>query len=81
MIGLTYLIIKRSKLQSEELENFLNAFGTFFKEFKKDGASSWLFYLIFVVRRFSLIVLIMFVNTPIIQISLSITFTLFVRNT
>ena len=44
------------------------------------GASCWLFYLIFVVRRFSIIVLIMFVKDPIIQISLSITFTLFVRN-
>ena len=80
MVLLTFLIIKRSKLQSEALEKFLKAFGTFFEEFKQDGKSCWLFYLIFVVRRFSLIILIMFVNNPIIQISLSITFTLFVRS-
>ena len=61
---------------SGELEAFLTMYGTFFEEFKKDELSSWLFYVLFVIRRISITILVIFIDSPTIQLTLSIAFTL-----
>ena len=77
---LLYVIIKRkSIIDLDEKENFLKKYATFFDEFKDDGISSWMFYLIFVIRRLSLVMIILFVSNPVLQLALSVSFTLIVR--
>ena len=68
---LVNLVIKRSKCGTIELNDFLKHFGTFFEEFQQEGTSCWLFYVLFVLRRFSMVILILFVKEPILQVSLS----------
>ena len=76
-----YLIYLRSKiLDTQEIESFVNKFGTFFGEFNGDGITSWYFYPLFLLKRASMLFIIFFISTPIVQLTLSMTFTLAVRN-
>jgi len=63
-----------------ELEGFLKRFSTFFDEFAGEVASTWIFYLIFVIRRFSMTFIIIFISDPLIQLCLSVIFCLFVSS-
>ena len=77
---LLYTILKRNSIKDPyEKEKFLKKYSTFFDEFKEEGLSSWIFYLIFVVRRLSLVMIILFVSNPVLQLALSVSFTLIVR--
>ena len=75
---LSIVISKRSNISELDKESFLERFETFFAEFKEEGTSSWLFYLIFVIRRFSIVCIIFLIETPVIQMTLSFSFTLMV---
>lgn len=72
MCFLAYLTVKKSKITCPaELENLLQKYGTFFKEFKSKSFNSSLFYPLFVIRRLFLIALILFVNDPRVQLTVS----------
>ena len=58
-------------MDSENLELFMEKFGTFFEEFKDDNITSYIFYVIFVFRRLTTVALILFIEEPIVQLSLS----------
>ena len=76
---LIWVILKRkSIIDPDEKERFLKIYATFFDEFKDEGLSSWIFYLIFVFRRLSLGMIILFISNPLLQLTLSVSFTLFV---
>ena len=77
---LLYVIVKRNSIiDPDEKEKFLKKYATFFDEFKDEGISSWMFYLIFVIRRLSIVMIILFVTNPVLQLALSVSFTLIVR--
>ena len=72
-----YIIIKRLKIQDQgEIEDFLKAYGTVFEEFKEEKITDWMFYLLFVLRRIMLAVSVIFIDYPILQISLTAIFSL-----
>ena len=58
-------------LNSTEIENFIKQFGTFFEEFKSNGISSWMFYVLFVIRRYVIVLLILFIDDVVLQLVLS----------
>ena len=69
---LIYHINKCRKIESRiELEEYMEKFGTFFDEFYLKDNQPCLFYLIFVLRRCALVMLIMFVSSPIAQLCIS----------
>ena len=70
------LILKRSKISNSQIESFLQKFGTIFEEFTADGISSLLFYPLFAAKRISIILTIFFIADPVIQLLVSIIFTL-----
>lgn len=68
-----YLINKRSGLSNEEeIKKFIDKFGTFFEEFKKDGVHNWLFYLIYFTRRIVLAILFHTVSIGILQLTVCV---------
>lgn len=72
-----YLIRKRQGLsEKEEIEIFYSNFGTFFEEFKGDGLSNWLFYLLFIFRRIAMIICIFLVENPVLQLTIYFSFAL-----
>ena len=75
-----YLLYKRCKIASspEDIEIFQKYYGTLFEEFNSNGISSWQYYPLFVLKRLSIVFTIFFVTIPVLQLSISITFTLFV---
>ena len=78
-VFLIVVIIKRGKISnSDEIEIFLKSYGTFFEEFKKEKLSNWTFYSIFFIRRLCLILVIIFITNPILQLSLTLSFSLLV---
>ena len=64
---------------SEETEAFLNKFGTIFNEFNSDEISSWLYYPLYLCKRFSIFSLVFFISDPVVQLILSIISSLLVR--
>ena len=73
------LVFKRTKLTgSEEIEEFLKLYPTFFDEFHGQGLSAWIYYIIFVIRRAALILTILCLKSPVIQLAVSLAFSLFV---
>ena len=76
-----YLIIKRLKIKNtEQEESFLISYGTFFDEFKNEGASSWLFYVLFVARRVIFAASVILITSPVLQLALAITMCVSVIN-
>ena len=73
---LIHLIVKKSKIMADAKGPFSKKFGTFFDEFKQEGCSNWLFYLIFAIRRFSVAILILFIQEPVTQLAFSLTFSI-----
>jgi hypothetical protein len=71
------VVIKKSKIGSEEGSKLINkSCGVFFEEFKDNSTSTRLFYVIFVIRRISIVLCILFVNSIIIQLAVSFCFAL-----
>jgi hypothetical protein len=58
------------------VEVFLQLYGTFFEEFRYEGLSSCLFYIIFITRRYTIGFIIMFIPHPTLQLSLSAVFSI-----
>ena len=69
------LIAKRVKTTEE---NFLSKFGALFEEFNYSGLSSCYFYLIFTIRRYSIVAAILFFSSPLLKIVISFLFSLIV---
>ena len=68
---LIYLIKSRNKLHNEEeIESFGTLFGELFEEFKEEGVSLWMFYLLYVLRRLAIIVCFMFIESEPLQLSI-----------
>ena len=68
---LIYLIHSRKKLhEEEEIESFVNVFGEVFEEFKEEGVSMWIFYLLYVLRRLAIVVCFMFIESETLQLSI-----------
>ena len=62
-----YFIKKHSNLEdAEKKEKFLKKFGTFFNEFK--SGNFCLFYLIFVLRRYLIMIVFLFVKVNVVQL-------------
>ena len=70
------LIVKRIK--TTEAEEFLSKYGALFEQFNFKGLSSCYFYLIFAVRRYSIIAAILFFSNPLFQILISFIFSIIV---
>ena len=70
------LLVKKRQalLDKEEIERFSKCYGTFFEEFKEEGLSNWLFYVLFIFRRIAMIFCISFVQNPILQLSIYFSF-------
>jgi hypothetical protein len=76
------LILKRIKLkESKEIKHFIYKYGTFFVEFKENGASDWMFYLMFILRRSLIIFSFQFIPYGIFQLSVSLVFSITVIET
>lgn len=58
----------------------MKKFGTFFEEFNEINASSWFFYVFFTVKRLALTLAIFLIASPLIQLIVSIVFTLAVMH-
>ena len=70
------LIVNRIKTTEEE--EFLSIYGALFEEFNFNGLSSCYFYLLFAVRRYSIIVAILFFSNGLFQIFVSFIFSMIV---
>ena len=69
---------KKKSLKSEDIESFDKMYGTFFYEFL-DGHNQSYYYLIFVLRRLSIVLLVFFVEIAVLQLIFSAIFSLIVR--
>jgi hypothetical protein len=66
------LIRLRSKLSSEDAaQNFITRYSTFFEDFKEEGLSNWLFYVLYLTRRLLIVVCITFIQDATLQLSIS----------
>ena len=82
LIVMIYLICKRNTLRSDDpnkLRRFLIKYGTFFEGFKEEELNQWLYYPMFILRRFIIVFLVFCVPSPALQLSISATMTLAVR--
>jgi hypothetical protein len=62
------------KLSSEDLaQNFITRYPIFFEDFKGEGLSNWLFYVLYIARRLVIVVCITFIQDATLQLSLSFT--------
>ena len=78
-IFLSQVLLNRGKiLDPDAVEIYLTSYGTFFEEFKKEKLSDWIYYSIFFIRRLCLILVIVFIANPILQLSLTLSFSLLV---
>ena len=69
------IIIRKSNIFSESENEDINVkYGTFFGEFKDTCTSERWFYVIYVLRRISMVALVLFVTSPILQLSISFCF-------
>ena len=67
------LIIERNKLNNEaEIELYTSNYSTFFEEFKTIGISTWIFYVLYIIRRVILIVSIDFIQDGLLQLSIAL---------
>ena len=68
------LIYKRSLLvDSGAIKLFVDPYATFFEEFKTEGASSWMYYLLYAARRVVLVACIRSTSDPTHQVTLVFT--------
>lgn len=73
-------VYKKSKTLSEaEKLKIKNEYGEIFDEFNQNQVSCCLFYVIFIVRRVVISVIILFLNIPEVQISISVSLCLAVK--
>ena len=76
-ILLVNLIITRINLKDPiEIEEFNQQFGVFFEEFEYNGLSTCYFYLIFMARRYALVILVLILPYPVLQIMISFIFSI-----
>jgi hypothetical protein len=69
---LLFLIRLRSQLSSEHtIQNFISSYPTFFEDFKEEGLSNWLFYVLYITRRVLIVLLITFVTDGTLQLFIS----------
>ena len=59
-----------------ELLNNKDALNEILQEFKQRGTSDTLFYILFIIRRIILSILIVMVNEPVLQLTISIVISL-----
>ncbi|OMJ94770.1 hypothetical protein SteCoe_1949 [Stentor coeruleus] len=79
LILFIYLINKRAKLTNEEeIKIFLLKYGTIFEEFTYNDCTCYFFYIIFIIRRFALVITILFISSKTFQITISMCFTLLI---
>lgn len=76
MLVLMYFIKKRTRIEEENIESFLISYGVIFDEFKAYDISLWIFYLLYVSRRFSTIIFAVFVDSGTLQLVISFIFSL-----
>lgn len=77
-----YSLRTRVKITTPENDNvFLERYGTFYKDFDSDGLECWLYYPIFFVKRITILITIFIITSPIVQLTVSFTFTLLVSPT
>jgi hypothetical protein len=70
-----FLILKKTKIIIESKnKKFNEKFGTFFEEFTDKITAERLFYVIFVFRRFGIVLISLYITSPIIQLSISFCF-------
>ena len=68
---LLHLIRTRMKLhEHEEIETFQDFYGEVFEEFKEEGVSTWIFYLLYVLRRLAIVISFMFIQSEALQLSI-----------
>ena len=62
----------------DEIKEFTDKFGTFFEEFKDNGVNSWMFYVIYVLRRTAFVICYNFISEGMLQLGFSICFSFIV---
>ena len=66
------LIFNRNQLDDEdEIKEFSVKYSTFFEEFKQTGTSVWIFYLLYIIRRFIIVFAINFIQDGVLQLAIS----------
>ncbi|OMJ81862.1 hypothetical protein SteCoe_17561 [Stentor coeruleus] len=72
-----YAIFKRGMLVDENaITDFEKKFSTFFEEFKNTGLEMWMFYILYILRRSSLVLSYLFIKDEKLQLAICITFSL-----
>ena len=70
-------MLKRAKIEDQgELQIFLDKFGSFFYEFSGKEISASSYYLLFVVKRYAIVSVILLCSELVSQLTISIVFTL-----
>ena len=79
IIFMIFILFTRKDLTDKQRIDDLNQkFSTFFYEFKEDGIASWLFYVLYVVRRSIIFLCYNFIEDYILQLLLSLAISLLV---
>ena len=74
-----YIINKKQTLTDQQRIDDLNQkFSILFFEFKENGISSWLFYILYIVRRFIIVICLNFVEDYILQLLFTLAISLVV---
>lgn len=78
---LVILLKKRlEKKELEEINKFVNRFGTFFVEFSGGEVSKCLYYVLFAVKRIGIALAVVFLNDFLLQLVISMVFAVFVSS-
>jgi hypothetical protein len=71
---LLFLIRLRSKLSSENAaQNFIARYPNFFEDFKEEGLSNCLLYVLYITRRLMILICSAFIQDATLQLSISFT--------
>ena len=65
--------------EENEIKTFTDYYSTFFEEFKSIGISTWIFYLLYILRRLIIVFSINFIQDGLLQLSIAIVCSLTVR--
>ena len=65
--------------EENEIKTFTDYYSTFFEEFKSIGISTWIFYLLYILRRLIIVFSINFIQDGLLQLSIALVCSLTVR--
>lgn len=79
ILFMIYILLKRRMITDENtIKEFESKYGTFFDEFKATGIIMWMFYVLYIFRRVTIVLSYLYINDGYLQLSFCLCFSLVV---